>query len=222
MLSFFVFIFYSAEANQLPGFYQHFIWYSVELCHGPGFFYYYYFWRVEVKVTCCRLEVFHEPGPFCVFTISGFSWLAILFLSSIALKLTSFLDFISIFSVVARNYPTCQAFFYFWRVKFKVTCCSLEVFHEPSLFCVFTLWLTCLAFLFLSSIALKLISFLDFISILSAIAWDYPTCRAFFFYFWRVEVKVTCCSLEVFHEPGLFCVFTLSCSLAWRFCFYLI
>ena len=113
-------------------------------------------------------------------------------------------------------------FFYFWRVEFKVTCCSLEVFLERGLFCVFTLWLSCLAFLFLFPIALKLTSFLDFISILSAIAWNYPTCQAFLFYLWRVEVKVTCCSLELFHERDLFCVFTISGSLAWLFCFYLL
>ena len=86
----------------------------------------------------------------------------------------------------------------------------------------YRIWLSCLAFLFLSSIALKLTSFLDFISILSAVAWNYPTCQAFFFYFWRVEVKLTCCSLKVFHEPSLFCVFTLAGSLAWLFCFYLL
>ena len=105
-----------------------------------------------------------------------------------------------------------------WRVEFKVTCCSLEVFLERGLFCVFTLWLSCLAFLFLFPIALKLTSFLDFISILSAIAWNYPTCQAFLFYLWRVEVKVTCCSLEVFHEPGLFVRFYplwLSCFAFW-------
>ena len=39
LLGFFVFIFYSAEFNQLPGFYQHFICCSVELPHVPGFFY---------------------------------------------------------------------------------------------------------------------------------------------------------------------------------------
>ena len=38
LLGFFVFIFYSAEVNQLPGFYQHFICCSVELSHVPGFF----------------------------------------------------------------------------------------------------------------------------------------------------------------------------------------
>ena len=155
LLGFFIFIFYRAEVNQLPGFYQRFICCSVELCHGPGFFYYYYFWRVE----------------------------------------------------------------------FKVACCSLEVLHEPGLFCVFTLWVSCLAFLFLSPIALKLMSFLDFINILSALARNYPTWHGFFlffFYFWRVEVKVSCCGLEIFHECGFFCIFTLSGSLAWLFCFYLL
>ena len=151
------------------------------------------------------------------------SCLAFLFLSSIALKLTSFLDFMRILFAIAWNYPMCQAFFfYFWRVEVKVTYCSLEVFHEPCRLCLFTRWLSCVTFWFLSPIALKLTSFLDFMSILSAIAWNYPTCHAFFFYFWRVEVKVTCCSLEVFHEPGLFCVFTLSGSLAWLFFFYLL
>ena len=152
----FVFIFYSAEVNQLPGCYQHFICCSMELSHVPGF-YYYYFWRVEVKLNYCSLEVFPEPGLFWVFTLSGpLAWL-FSFLSSIALKLTSFPDFISILSAVAWNYPTCQAFLYF-----------------------------------------------------------------FSFYLWRVDVKLTCCSLEVFHEPGQFCVFILSGSLAWLFCFYLI
>ena len=47
LLGFFVFIFYSAEVNQLPGFYQHFICCSVELSDVPGFFFF-YFWRVEV------------------------------------------------------------------------------------------------------------------------------------------------------------------------------
>ena len=156
------------------------------------------------------------------------SCLAFLFLSSIVLKLTSFLDFICTLSAVAWNYPMWQVFFfyYFWRVEVKVTCYTLEVFLEPGFFCTFTFWFSCLAFLFLSSIALKLTSFLDFISILSAVAWNYPTCQVFFLFlnFWRVEVKVTCCSsLEVFHEsPGLFCVFTLSGSLAWLFCFYLL
>ena len=110
-----------------------------------------------------------------------------------------------------------------WRVEVKVTCCRLEVFHEPSLFCVFTLWLL-LGFLVLSSITLKLISFLDFISILSALAWNYPTWQVvflFFFYFLRVEVQVTCCGLEIFHECGLFYVFTIAGSLAWL-CFYLL
>ena len=41
----------------------------------------------------------------------------------------------------------------------------------------------------------------------------------FDFLFWRVEVKVTCCSLEVFHEHGLFCVFILSGSLVVSFVF---
>ena len=118
--------------------------------------------------------------PFLRFYHLWVSCLAFL-LSSLALKLTSLLDFISIFSAVAWNYPECLAFFYFWRVEFKVTCSSREVFHEPGLLCVFTLWLSCLAFLFLSPIALKLTSCLDFISILSAIAWNYPTCQAFFF-----------------------------------------
>ena len=99
------------------------------------------------------------------------------------MKLSSFLDFISMFSTVAWNYPTCQAFFYLWRVEVKVTCCSLEVFHERGLFCVFTLWLSCLAFLFLSPIALKLTTFLDFISILSSIAWNYPTWQVFFYFY---------------------------------------
>ena len=70
LLGFFVFIFYSAEVNELPGFYQHFICCSVELSHVPGFFFF-YFWRVKVKVTCRSLEVFHEPGLFYVFTLSG-------------------------------------------------------------------------------------------------------------------------------------------------------
>ena len=39
LLGFFVFIFYRAEVNQLPGFYQHFICYSVELSHVPSFFF---------------------------------------------------------------------------------------------------------------------------------------------------------------------------------------
>ena len=123
---------------------------------------------------------FPRVCPFLRFYHLWLSCLAFLFLSSIALKLTSFLDFISIFSAVAWNYPTCQHIYYFWRVEFKVTCCSLEVFHEPGLVCVFTLWLSCLAFLFLSPLVLKLISFLDFISILSAPAWNYPTWESFF------------------------------------------
>ena len=120
--------------------------------------------------------------PFFRFYPLWLSCLAILFLSSIALKLTSFLDFICTLSPVAWNYPTWQVFFFnfFWRVEFKVTCCSLEVFHEPCLFCVFTLWLSCFAFLFLSPLVLKLISFLDLISILSALAWNYPTWESFF------------------------------------------
>ena len=39
LLGFFVFIFYSAEVNQLPGFYMHFIICSVELSHVTGFFF---------------------------------------------------------------------------------------------------------------------------------------------------------------------------------------
>ena len=75
LLGFFVFIFYSAEVNELPGFYQQFICCSVELSHVPGIFFI-YLWRVEVKVTCCSLEVFLERGFFCVFTISGsLAWL---------------------------------------------------------------------------------------------------------------------------------------------------
>ena len=75
LLDFFVFIFYSAEVNQLPGFYQHFICYSVELSHMPSFVFF-YLWRVQVNVTCCSLEVFHEPSVFCVFTVSGsLAWL---------------------------------------------------------------------------------------------------------------------------------------------------
>ena len=156
--------------------------------------------------------------PFLRFYPLWLSRLAFLFLSSIELKLTSFLDFMSILFAIAWNYPRCPAFFFnFWRVEVKVTCCTLEVFHELGFFCAFTLWFSCLAFLFLSSIALKLTSFLDFISIFSAVAWNYPTCQAFF-YFWRVEVKVTCCSLEVFHEPCLFWVFTLWLS-GWAFLF---
>ena len=152
---------------------MHFISCSVELSHVAGFFFY-YFWRVEVKVTCYTLEVFHKPGFLSVFTISGFlAWL-FCFLSSMALNLTSFLDFISIFSAVAWNCPTCQHIYYFWRVEFKVTCCSLEVFLEPGLFCVFTLRLSWLAFLFLSPIVLK------FLSPISALAWNYPTWQVFF------------------------------------------
>ena len=152
LLGFFVFIFYSAEVNELPGFSQHFI--------------------------CCRVELSHVPDFF---------------------------------------------FFYFRRVEVKLTCCTLDVFHKPGLFCVFTLWLSCLAFLFLSPIPVKLTSFLDFMSVLSAVAWNYDTCEVFFFiYFWMFEVKVTCCNLEVFHEPGFFCLFTISGSLAWLFCSYLL
>ena len=73
-------------------------------------------------------------------------------------------------------------FFYLWRVELKVTCCSLEVFQEPGLFCIFTLWLSPLAFLFISPIAVKLTSFLDFLSVLSAVAWNYDTCEVVFFY----------------------------------------
>ena len=153
----------------------------MELSHVPGF-YYYYFWRVEVKLNYCSLEVFPEPGLFWVFTLSGpLAWL-FSFLSSIALKLTSFPDFISILSAVAWNYPTCQAFFYyyFWRVKVKLNYCSLEVYHERGLFCGFTLSGS-LAFLFLSYIALKLTRFLDFIIIFFTVPWNYLTCQAFFF-----------------------------------------
>ena len=111
----FVFILYSAEVNQLPGFYEHFICCSMELSHVPGFFYY-YFWRVEVKLNYCSLEVHHEPGLFCIFTLSGsLAWL-FFFLSSIALKLTSLLDFISILSAVAWNYPQWQVFFFFFLI----------------------------------------------------------------------------------------------------------
>ena len=38
LLGFFVFIFYSAEVNEVPGFYQHFIYCSVESSEVPGFF----------------------------------------------------------------------------------------------------------------------------------------------------------------------------------------
>ena len=75
LLGFFVFIFYSAEVNQLPGFYQHFICCSVELSHVPVFFIF-YFWTVEVKIPCCSLEIFHECGLFCIFTLCGsLAWL---------------------------------------------------------------------------------------------------------------------------------------------------
>ena len=38
LLGFFVFIFYSAEVNEVPGFYQHFICCSAESSQVPGFF----------------------------------------------------------------------------------------------------------------------------------------------------------------------------------------
>ena len=38
LLGYFIFIFYSAEVNQLTGFYMHFISCSVELSHVAGFF----------------------------------------------------------------------------------------------------------------------------------------------------------------------------------------
>ena len=142
-LSLFDFILYSAEVNQLHGFYQHFVCSNMELSHVPSFFfYYYYFWRVEVKLTCCSLEVFHEAGQFCIFILSGSLTCFFLFLSSTALKLTSFLNFISILFTVRWSYPTCQAFFffnYFWRVEVTLTCCSLEVFHQIGLVGVFIL-----------------------------------------------------------------------------------
>ena len=37
LLGFFVFIFYSTEVNQLPGYYKHFICCSVELIEVPHF-----------------------------------------------------------------------------------------------------------------------------------------------------------------------------------------
>ena len=110
-LGFFVFISYSAEANQLPRFYQPFYLLWRGIIPRGSFFFLNYFWRVEVKVTCCTLEVFHELGFFCAFTL-WFSCLAFLFLFSTALKLTSFQDFISILSALAWNYPLCQAFFF--------------------------------------------------------------------------------------------------------------
>ena len=122
-LSLFDFILYSAEVNQLHGFYQHFVCSSMELSHVPGFFfYYYYFWRVEVKLTCCSLEVFHEAGQFCIFILSGSLTCFFLFLSSTALKLTSFLNFISILFTVPWSYPTCQTFFFLtisggWKLR---------------------------------------------------------------------------------------------------------
>ena len=69
----FVFIFYSAEVNQLPGFYQHFICCNVELSQVSRFFYDYYdyFWRVEVKLTGFILEVFYEPGRFSICILCG-------------------------------------------------------------------------------------------------------------------------------------------------------
>ena len=77
LVGFFVFIFYYAQVNQLPGFYQHFICSSVELSHMAGcFFVFFDFLRVEVQVTCSGLELFDECGLFCVFTLSGsLAWL---------------------------------------------------------------------------------------------------------------------------------------------------
>ena len=65
---------------------------------------------------------------------------------------------------------------------------------------------------------------MDFISILSAVAWNYPRSHAFFYYyyFWRVEIKLTGFILEVFYEPVLFSVFILCGSLACLFYFYLL
>ena len=44
----------------------------------------------------------------------------------------------------------------------------------------------------------------------------------YYYYFSRVEVKLTGFILEVFYEPGLFSVFILCGSLACLFCFYLL
>ena len=118
LLGFFVFIFYNPEVNQLHGFYQHFICCRVELSHVPGIFF--YLWRVEVKVTCCSLEVFHEHGLFCVFTL-WLTSLRFLFLSPIAVKLTSCLDFISVLSALAWNYDTCEVFCLFISRRLKLT-----------------------------------------------------------------------------------------------------
>ena len=86
---------------------------------------------------------------------------------------------------------------------------------------LYPVWLSCLSLLFLSSIALKLSSFLDFINILSAVDWKCPTHQAFYYYYyyylWRVEVKLTGLILEVFCEPGHFSVFILCGSLACLF-----
>ena len=177
----FVFIFDSAEVKQLPGFYQHFICCRLEVSHTPGFLLLLLFMEGWSEVnrfysgSLLRAWVLERFYPLWL------SCLSLLILSSIALKLSSFLGVISILSAVGWNYPTCQAFFYYYyfrRVEVKLNFCSLEVFPKPGLFCLFTL--SGLAFFLFIFYSAKVTSFLDFISILSAVAWNYPTCQAFF------------------------------------------
>ena len=142
-----------------------------------------------------------------------------MFLSSIALKLTGFLDFRSVLSAAAWNSSMCHAFFFIlpfsipWlengpctcsllfgyfvflffflqRVEVKLTCCSLEVFHKSYAFSVL----------------------LFFVAVLLGF---------FIFIFYSAEVNLLpgfykhfiCCSVEFFHVPGFF--YILSFYLPW-------
>ena len=71
----------------------------------------FFFWRVEVKLTCCSPDIFHDYFAFSVFLCSVALLVVFLFLYSIAVTLTSFLDFRSISSAVAWNSAMCQTFF---------------------------------------------------------------------------------------------------------------
>ena len=151
-LGFFVFIFYRAKVNHLPGFYKHFIWCSVELSRVPRFIFF----------ISGGLKLKEPVVAWKSFTSVAFS----AFLPSLALLLGFF--FFIFYSAEVNQLPGFYQHF---------ICCTVELSHVPGFF---------------------------------------------FFNSCRVEVKVICCSPELFDEPGLFCVFTLSGSLTWLFCFYLL
>ena len=147
LLGFFVFIFYSAEVTELPGFYQHFICCSVESSQVPGFFL-----IISGGLKLSSPLVAWKSSTSLVFSaflpclILLFGFFVFSFYSAEVNPRPGFYEHIICCSVELSPVP--GFFFYSWNVEVKLTCCSMEIFNEPGLFCVFNLsgslaWLFC-------------------------------------------------------------------------------